>query len=129
MSFIKGLLVIIIPILTLDIFYVIQDLYAKRELVVINKRREDEANDREQAFIPFELDDIKSKFTSFMIFICMVLAMIYVALTTDLWRERMFLEILKMQYFYYAIFFLSYLNVKIIITKISRFIKQIKGEF
>ena len=64
-----------------------------------------------------------------MIFICMVLAMIYVALTTDLWRERMFLEILKMQYFYYAIFFLSYLNVKIIITKISRFIKQIKGEF
>ena len=130
MNILFGILVIIVPLLIIDLLFFLHTAYVKRELYLINKRRRKEAELFEKEFNPLELSDIKSKFTDVVIVLSILFGICYVMFSQGtLWSQKQYLEILKSELMHSSLVFFIYLSIEIIILKVVRFIKQIKGEF
>lgn len=121
------IIIIVINLLLTDAFFFLHDKYVKRELVIVNKRREKEAKENKKEFKPLGLKDLKSKLTDIVFPISLFGGMIYVFFVLK--NNYNFWLYLKDCMLYSILIFLIYLNLKLFITRGIRIVKQIKGEF
>ena len=121
------IIIIVLNLLLTDVFFFLHDKYVRRELIIVNKRRERESDENKKEFKPLELKDLKSRLTDVVFPISLFSGTIYVFFVLK--NNYNFWLYLKDCMLYGILIFLIYLNLKLFITRGIRIVKQIKGDF
>jgi len=122
-----GFIIIFIIISLLSEAYIfLHKKYVQREVAILNKNAQKAAEFSNKEPKIFKFEEVYSRVTDIIFAVSFILAEILVFFILN--QSYDFLKYLKDTIFYGFIFFLSYLNIKIVITNIKRTILNFKGE-
>lgn len=122
-----GFIIIFIIISLLSEAYIfLHKKYVQREVAILNKNAQKAAKFSNKEPKIFKFEEVYSRVTDIIFAVSFILAEILVFFILN--QSYDFLKYLKDTIFYGFIFFLSYLNIKIVITNIKRTILNFKGE-
>lgn len=122
-----GFIIIFIIISLLSEAYIfLHKKYVQREVAILNKNAQKAAEFSNKEPKIFKFEEVYSRVTDIVFAVSFILAEILVFFILN--QSYDFLKYLKDTIFYGFIFFLSYLNIKIVITNIKRTILNFKGE-
>ena len=122
-----GFIIIFIIISLLSEAYIfLHKKYVQREVAILNKNAQKAAEFSNKESKIFKFEEVYSRVTDIIFAVSFILAEILVFFILN--QSYDFLKYLKDTIFYGFIFFLSYLNIKIVITNIKRTILNFKGE-
>jgi|BioPla2DNA2_1021312.scaffolds.fasta_scaffold07739_5 hypothetical protein len=122
-----GFIIIFIIISLLSEAYIfLHKKYVQREVAILNKNAQKAAEFSNKEPKIFKFEEVYSRVTDIIFAVSFILAEILVFFILN--QSYDFLKYLKDTIFYGFIFFLSYLNIRIVITNIKRTILNFKGE-
>jgi len=122
-----GFIIIFIIISLLSEAYIfLHKKYVQREVAILNKNAQKAAEFSNKEPKIFKFEEVYSRVTDIIFAVSFILAEILVFFILN--QSYDFFKYLKDTIFYGFIFFLSYLNIRIVITNIKRTILNFKGE-
>jgi len=122
-----GFIIIFIIISLLSEAYIfLHKKYVQKEVAILNKNAQKAAEFSNKEPKIFKFEEVYSRVTDIIFAVSFILAEILVFFILN--QSYDFLKYLKDTIFYGFIFFLSYLNIRIVITNIKRTILNFKGE-
>ena len=124
MGILGKIISLVIILVSIDLFIIIYNKATELQLKSINRERKKEAEMLEREYIPWDIEDVRSRSVIVVYSISIIGSYIYHAFL----NYDSILNFLRETFTWGILFFLIFLNVRIIVVKTKRIIRQIKGD-